>query len=286
MTHIVCHRYSYIPSLLLLLPTTAMSSTSPYAAPFERIYSSNEEVATVAHLHDMDMATEVLSATIPDLIDVVTYREDSNKHLQLCARQMNSFMRENYTGFIHNVGKNIYPLIIASDYEPGFEGVGSTFTLFLRDGSQHKIAPTVTSDYESYKALSHMSLATFIILTPHLKNPGNTQWAGKLRELKNHILVFQNALKASEKDTEFKTQLNTLIDVYLSFFDQCLTTETFSLDQFLEFTDKAFAVIRKNMAKAVEIQANCILPAMLKWKKMLGPEEWSKVYVMIPTVWP
>lgn len=25
---------------------------------------------------------------------------------------------------------------------------------------------------------------------------------------------------------------------------------------------------------------------MLKWKKMLGPEEWSKVYVMIPTVWP
>ena len=33
-------------------------------------------------------------------------------------------------------------------------------------------------------------------------------------------------------------------------------------------------------------QAKAILPAMLKWKKLLGPEEWSQVHVMIPTVWP
>lgn len=66
------------------------------------VFSSREEFDTVVHLHDRDMSEEVLSATIPELIKVVTYRGDSRKQLQLCARQMNSFMRENYTGFIHN----------------------------------------------------------------------------------------------------------------------------------------------------------------------------------------
>ena len=71
------------------------------------VFSSKEEFDTVIHFHDRDMSEEVLSAKIPDLIDVVTYRGDSKKQLQLCARQMNNFMRENYTGFIHN-GK-FYP---------------------------------------------------------------------------------------------------------------------------------------------------------------------------------
>jgi len=69
--------------------------------------------------------------------------------------------------------------------------------------SQHKIAPTVSSDYEIFKGLSHTALAIFVILTPHLKNPTNIQWKGKLSELKNHIegiskavtnLVFDYAL--------------------------------------------------------------------------------------------
>lgn len=68
------------------------------------------------------------------LADIVAYRGDADKHLQICARQLNSFMRGEYKGFIYNVGRNIYPLIIASDFEPGYEGVGSSFTLYLRDG--------------------------------------------------------------------------------------------------------------------------------------------------------
>lgn len=118
------------------------------------VFSSEEEIKTIVHLHDRQMSEEVLSANISDLVDVVTYRGESNKQLQLSARQMNSYMRENYTGFIHNVGRNIYPMIIASDFEPGFEGllillfslnprvefskcpigVGSSFTLYLADG--------------------------------------------------------------------------------------------------------------------------------------------------------
>ena len=97
-------------------------------------YASKQEYETVRRLHDMSMAAEVLSLQIPELVDVVAYRGDANRHLELCAREINSFMRVNYKDFIHNVGRNIYPLIIASDFEPGFEGVGSSFTLYLKDG--------------------------------------------------------------------------------------------------------------------------------------------------------
>lgn len=217
---------------------------------------------------------------------MVAYRGGPNQALQLCTRQLNAFMRENYTSFINNVGRNIYPLILASDYEPGFEGVGSTFTLFLRDGSQHKIAPTYSTDYEIYKGVSHAALAMFIILSPHLKNPTNIQWRSKLSQLKEHLLVVQDAALNSNKDTEFKAQLQGLLAIYLGFIDTTLAAGTFTLEGFLEFTAQAFARIRINMAKATHAQAAALLPAMLKWKAQLGPEEWSKVYVVIPTVWP
>ena len=195
-------------------------------------------------------------------------------------------MRENYTGFIKNVGRNIYPLIIASDFEPGFEGVGSSFTLYLRDGSQHKIAPTFTSNYEIYKALSHAALAMFILLTPHLDNPKNIMWRGKISELKNHLEIFKDAVHGSTKEQDLKDQLLNLANIYTDYIAKILHEGTFKLEEFLGFTAEAFAIIRNNMAQATLAQARAILPAMIKWKKLLGPEEWSKVYVMIPTVWP
>jgi cytosine deaminase len=250
------------------------------------LYRSEEERHTISRLHDMKMSDEVLSLGLSELVSVVSYRGDADKHLQLCARQMNAFMRENYKGFIYNCGRNIYPLIIASDYEPGFEGVGSTFTLYLRDGSQHKIAPTVSSNYEMFKALSHMSLCLFVILTPHFNNPKNISWKGKVLELKSNIENFKDALISSSKDATLKEQLLSLANIYVNFIDEIVKNGTFNIEQFLSFTREAFAKIRIFMSEATLCQARAILPAMIKWKKMLGPEEWSKVYVMIPTVWP
>ena len=52
----------------------------------------------------------------------------------MMCRELNQHGRAEYANFIHQVGRNIYPLIIASDHEPEFSGVGSTFTLYLEDG--------------------------------------------------------------------------------------------------------------------------------------------------------
>ena len=123
-------------------------------------------------------------------------------------------------------------------------------------------------------------------MTPHLHNRTNIMWREKLFQLRSKIEVFADAVKSSSKELLVKTQLMSLVDIYLNFIKTCLDSGTYVLEDFLEFTAKAFAIIRKNMADATMAQARAVLPAMLKWKKMLGPEEWSKLYVMIPTVWP
>ena len=230
-------------------------------------------------------------------------------------------MRETYSNFIHQVGRNIYPFILASDYEPGFEGVGSTFTLFLRDGryiefhethclhllvlsSQHKVAPAADSKYEVYKAISHAALAMFIILSPHFKNPKNLQWKAKILQLQDQLVIFQDAVTSAHLDPSFQQPLLDLVNIYLDYIKMIIDQGSFELEGFLHFTALAFEKIRGNMAEATREQARAILPAMLKWKQMLGnsifnmyfsiqlcdvfegPEEWSKVYVVIPTVWP
>jgi hypothetical protein len=79
--------------------------------------------------------------------------------------------------------------------------------------SQYKIAPTVNTKYEVYKAISHVALAIFILLSPHLKHPGNIQWRSKLCQLKDNVVVCQDAAMHCEYDEAFRTQILSLIEV-------------------------------------------------------------------------
>ena len=76
----------------------------------------------------------ILNLSKDDLINVVSHRKDAVQEVKNVCRDMNNEGRSLYSSFIANVGKTIFPLIVATDIEPGFSGVGSTFTLFLADG--------------------------------------------------------------------------------------------------------------------------------------------------------
>ena len=54
--------------------------------------------------------------------DTETAAAHFRKQTYEAMRNMDWFRKNNYQNFIRNVGQNIYPLIIASDYEPGKEG--------------------------------------------------------------------------------------------------------------------------------------------------------------------
>ena len=98
-----------------------------------------------------------------DPADIGTDAAHFRKQTFEAMRNMDWFRKNNYQNFIRNVGQNIYPLIIASDYEPGKEGVGSTYYLYRRDRPVETVTPTSVM-YEMEKSCAHPNGSLFLNL--------------------------------------------------------------------------------------------------------------------------
>ena len=111
-----------------------MSHNGGHMEPFKDLFTAGEFEG-------------ILNLGEEGLVDVVSHRKDENQEVKNVCRELNNEGRSVYSSFISNVGKNIYPLIVATDVEPNFSGVGSTFTLFLADGKILMISPSTTKKY-------------------------------------------------------------------------------------------------------------------------------------------
>ena len=66
------------------------------------------------------------------LKDVLAFHKDCTNEVKLAFRDLNVHTRSHYASFIKKAGRNIYPLLIASEYDYDNElggGVGWTFSL-------------------------------------------------------------------------------------------------------------------------------------------------------------
>ena len=105
------------------------------------------------------------------LITQMSFRGNHHNEILHAARDANSTIRFHYKDFIHQVGRNVFPLIIASDHEvDGYSGVGSTLTLYRDDGSIETRSPCLGSYYELYKTASHFFMALAVEIGPFMSN--------------------------------------------------------------------------------------------------------------------
>lgn len=229
----------------------------------------------------------IANLTVDELHDVVTHRKDVNKEVQFAFRDLNRFNRGHYADFIKSCGRNIFPLIIATDHDQfGHSGVGTTFTLYLEDGSEQKIVPALHSNYEIYKCISHTFLGIMAILSPHFKNPASHVWRGPLSDLQEKLEGALSAVKNSTNPTLKKELLQRLLDNCLAYISKCFEEESFTFEGYVQFNKDNLWNLKECFIEATKIQAEKNIEALLKWKAMLGPELWRKVYVIIPTVFP
>ena len=173
------------------------------------------------HRHDANKA--LLSLDESKLLSNIAYRGNHLDELKSCARDLNNGIRNHYSGFIHSVGRNIYPLIIATDHEvDGPCGVGTTLTLYEANGNVTKVSPASHTNYELYKTCAHTFMGLSVELGPYLANAGicckdinvpnndlaedttcshpvsikihDMSWKKGLAEFLQHVRVFRNAL--------------------------------------------------------------------------------------------
>ncbi|GJL61516.1 MAG: hypothetical protein NPIRA04_01700 [Nitrospirales bacterium] len=209
------------------------------------------------------------------------------KQTYQAMRNMDWFRKNNYQNFIRNVGQNIYPVIIASDYEPGKEGVGSTYYLYRRDRPVETVTPTSVM-YEMEKILSHIPMGVFILISPYFDNVANRPegWEEPLVEYKKHVENIKDVLKKSDMSQATSGRAITMLDMVNTYLQDCIANGAGDEKSYSAFAHKIIPHIAEAMKAAMELQIQAGLSALSQWKQKLGPQEWDKLHVLIPVVWP
>ena len=166
--------------------------------------TSKEEEATINNSKDNTITTPLRPSIIlkhhhrtnqkllklpkSDLQSQIATRGDHLQEIKHAARSTNLLIRSNYSTFIHDVGRNVYPLIIFTDYEEdSLSGVGSTLTLYRKDGSVTQVSPALSSLYEVYKSCSHIFMGLSIEIGPYLDNASYSSDGGMIEDVGSQV---------------------------------------------------------------------------------------------------
>mmetsp|Transcript_27936 Transcript_27936/g.47490 ORF Transcript_27936/g.47490 Transcript_27936/m.47490 type:complete len:511 (-) Transcript_27936:304-1836(-) len=307
---------------------------------------------SIALKHHHQANNALLYVEKSELASQIAYRGDRLKELKCAARSTNNLIRSHYADFIHEVGRNLYPLIVFTDHEvDGPSGVGSTLTLYRSDGSQTKVSPALQTNYELYKTCGHLLLGLSVEVGPYLVNPSfcsvggdgvdvrdgsvkemdselalnsnkvaelaeDVPWKASLTEYLQKVLIFKQALMrasevkgVTESNGELTSQVEegndklkpsnglslppldmqgTMLAIQISIIDfcrSCLSMGRIDLQKYEQLNHENFPRIKKCMQAAAKAQADACVRQLIKWKDMMGPQEWRDLYVVIPTVW-
>jgi len=183
--------------------------------PKEDLSTNNNDNTTTPPLrpsiilkHHHRTNQKLLTLPKSDLQSQITTRGDHLQEIKHAARSTNKLIRTNYSTFIHDVGRNVYPLIIFTDYEEdALSGVGSTLTLYREDGSVTKVSPALSSLYEVYKSCSHIFMGLSVEIGPYLDNASycsgemieDAPWRSSLTKFVQQVRNFRQSLTNAAK---------------------------------------------------------------------------------------
>ncbi|UJR07857.1 hypothetical protein I4U23_012140 [Adineta vaga] len=235
---------------------------------------------------DPEKLASFFAPTIEDLSVIVGWRGTSAKQVLLATRDIHLGMRELYTDMIYQVGRNIYPCIIASDNEKQYAGVGSMFILYLKDGSMKRTkAPPV--EYEIYKNLAHMPLGIFTIISPYFLQSTIGKWQSQLRIMADKIDFAIASIESESMDGNKATHYLNMLNCTRQYIQNCLDTKRICVKDFQNYCQSMLPLVTAALARAAEIQVIAAKPQLEEWKAELeAMNQWNETYVVIPTVWP
>lgn len=256
----------------------------------------------------------LLSLDKSELVNNIAHRGNHVQELKSCARDLNNTIRDHYADFIHNIGRNIYPLIIATEESCGVPG--TTLTLYESNGNITTVNPTHCTNYQLYKTCAHMFMGLSVELGPYLANAQchkngreedtckrissetrDMPWMNGLSEMLQHIRFYKKALVNAEttenegkrapglpQEEMTQIMMNMMCSV-IDYCETCLETGLLDLSAWKELNNDNFPRIKACMKAATKCQADNCVKQIVQWKNMLGEEAWRDLYVVIPTVW-
>ena len=131
-------------------------------------------------------------------------------------------------------------------------------------------------------------MGVFFLISPYFDNVADRPegWEEPLIQYKKHIETITARLKKSDIREATSNRALKMLAMVKQYLRDCIENGSGDAKSYSAFAHKIIPYVAEAMKAAVKLQVEAGLSAMTKWKQELGPQEWDKVHVLIPVVWP
>lgn len=199
------------------------------------------------------------------------------------ARAMDAAMRSNYSTNIYNIGRNIYPVLyVQSTFD------GGRYTL-VTDSQTAYVHQNVAPAYDVAKAVAHIPLGIFSIMSGYAQNAKNQQWYDALNDFQSSVML--TATYIGRLDYNFLggdayEACGEVISATTQYMTSLLNgSVVFTLENFSAMTHPLAGAIGTLQTIAANTQVACMKQMLEGWKAMIGDDAWNQMYVVISALW-
>ena len=131
-------------------------------------------------------------------------------------------------------------------------------------------------------------MGVFVLISPYFDNVENRPegWEEPLIEYKKYVGNIKELLGKSDTSQAASIRALKMLDMVNNYLHDCIENGSGDEKSYTAFSHKIIPYVAEAMKAAVELQIQAGLSALNQWKKEVGPQEWDKLHVLIPVVWP
>ncbi|PCG83455.1 hypothetical protein CIB93_24540 [Streptomyces sp. WZ.A104] len=210
-------------------------------------------------------------------------------------------MRTNYAALKAELIKHLSPVVVVQN-----DAKGGRFTLVTESGQES--AGPVPETFELAKSIAHVPLGVFSViasyLADHIPNLPNadridphdllmvafnddssTAWIPPLEAYAATLATARRNLPDAGLPAALTTSCGNILDAALRFIDTSVTTRSFDMKSFEDFSGGVYPDIRTNVAHAAQAQIKGVQDQMRAWRTKVGEAGWANLYCVVISQW-
>lgn len=204
---------------------------------------------------------------------------DKKQQVMQFVYDIDAAMRANYAINMQRIGNNVYPFLFA---EATFDG--GRYTLVV-DRNTRYVKENVAPLYDKMKAVAHIPLGIFSIISAYAEYPSLQQWREQLVAYHEQVGRVERHINDLDLTPVESGHVHNILSGCLQFMQQTLEQGTFSLERFSQFCHAMGPSIAACQMTAARVQTETMRAQLLAWKEMLGEATWGRLYAVCAAIY-
>lgn len=153
--------------------------------------------------------------------------------------------------------------------------------ILIRDGQRY-VGPTVHPNYHDLKAVAHVPLGIFCVLSSHVDTELEESVRDRVRGFRKHIAEVLVATPKSFDDTAVRDRQTSMLRQCVEFTDEVVEKGACKSGDLDSLIDQLRPFVLQNVEAATRLRIDNYHQQMQAWRKLFSDAEWSRLYVVIP----